>query len=340
MTITVQDVIDYVNAGASAANLVADALGTARELVNNYVGGESAYVVPSIVGSLTTATDLSSGTPVVPSPTGGIEGDLVLLFVRNHQGGSEPSSEGFVSLGVAYDEPVSQTRRRSRVLGKFVGPDPEPAQYVLSLAGGGRTVVTAALVRNVDPITPVSGYSSPYGGSSVPGQDGIIAGNATLDTIPALGVVMFGAEFTAGNDHVPTSLPALWSPLSEVVAYVNGVPDLSGTRSYQWTGVRQLDASPAPDAAISWTAPSSGIGAEMVALRGTGNSDVNGVPGWAIDQAVKLTAAYIYAQRNAPNGVVNSQFVTDAGVTATTFRIARDPMYLAYPILNRFVPQW
>lgn len=340
MTITVQDVLSYVNAGASATDLVADALGTARELVNNYVGGESAYVAPVIVGSVATTTSLSSTTVAATAPAGAVEGDLVLLMVGNHQGGTEPTSPGFVSLGIKYDEPVSQTRRRVRILGKFVGSTPEPATYDVSVAGGGRTVVAAALARGVDPISPVVGYSAPYGGTSVPDQHGIIATGPDLTTVPGLGLVMFRSDFTAGNDHVPISTPALWSVLAEVVAYANGIPDLSGTRSYEWVGTREIVSTPAPDAAISWTLPASGIGAEMVVLKGTGSPDVNGVPAWAIDQAVKLTAAYIYAQRNAPNGVVNSQFVTDAGVTATTFRIARDPMYLAYPILNRFVPQW
>lgn len=338
--ITVADVVAYVNAGDSATALVAESLATAQELVTAYVGGESAYVVPEVVGSVATTTNLSSTTVAAAAPAGAVAGDLVLLLVRNHQGGSEPSSPGFVSLGVPYDEPVSQTRRRNRILGKFVGETAEPATYDVSVAGGGRTCVTAVLVRNVDPIAPVSGYSVPYGGTSVPDQKGIVSTGPALTSIPALAVVAFGADFTAGNDHVPTSTPALWSALAEVVAYANGIPDLSGTRSYQWTGVRQMNATPAADAAIGWTNPSSGLGAEMVVLKGLGDTSVEGVPGWAIDQAVKLTAAYMYAQRNAPNGIVNSQFVTDAGISQTSMRIARDPMYLAYPILNRFVPQW
>jgi hypothetical protein len=61
------------------------------------------------------------------------------------------------------------------------------------------------------------------------------------------------------------------------------------------------------------------------------------VPEAILDRAYIVTAADLYYRRQAPNGVMNQQFVGVDGIPTTPVRIARDPMSQAYGLLRRWV---
>lgn len=62
------------------------------------------------------------------------------------------------------------------------------------------------------------------------------------------------------------------------------------------------------------------------------------VPEALLDRAYIVTAADLYYRRQAPNGVVNQQFISADGSFGTSpVRIARDPMAQAYGLLRRWV---
>lgn len=56
-----------------------------------------------------------------------------------------------------------------------------------------------------------------------------------------------------------------------------------------------------------------------------------------LDRAYKEVAADLFNRRNAPNGIVNQQFLNIDGVGSGPVRISRDPMAPAYKILSRWV---
>lgn len=231
-------------------------------------------VLPALAGSLVTVTDPSSATVAVARPAGAATGDYVLLMVRNHVEGEPLTADGFDAIGPTWDRPLVDARRRNRIFGRLIADlVTEPASYTVTCPGGGRTCVVAVLVRNVDPTTPVVGFGAPYGGNTVQvGLDpetGIEAPAMDLEGIPALGVAMFGGEFSAGDDHVPVTTPVQWSQLADVVNYLGPPEDTTVRRTFLSTWTRELIVTPTMPAAMTWGDPSD-PGAEVIALLGTG----------------------------------------------------------------------
>lgn len=238
-------------------------------------------VLPELAGAVVTVTDASASSVVVPRPAGAVTGDFILLIVRNQVAQDPLTAAGFDAIGPDWDRPLVNARRRNRIFGRFIADlATEPATYTVTAPTGGRTCVAAVPVRNVDPTTPVVGFGEPYGGNTFPDgvglQTGIEISAMDLEGLPALGVSMFAAEFTAGNDHLPASLPAGWSQLASVTAYPVGGADNTVSRTYMWAGTRALNVTPSTPAVMTWGAPGS-AGAEVVALLGTGGP-VGNVP--------------------------------------------------------------
>lgn len=232
-------------------------------------------VLPALVGSVVTVTNASATLVPVARPAGAQNGDYVVLAVRN-QTANDPltADAGLVAIGPPWDRPIVNARRRVRWFGKFITDvTTEPATYNITAPAGGRTCVAAALVRNVDPVKPVAGFGEPYGGNTYPEgievSTGIEISAVELAGTPALGLALFSAEFTAGNDHVPTSTPAGWSRLVDVVAYPAGGADNTVSRTFLSTWTRELTVTPTMPALMTWGAPGS-AGAEVIALLGTG----------------------------------------------------------------------
>lgn len=69
-------------------------------------------------------------------------------------------------------------------------------------------------------------------------------------------------------------------------------------------------------------------------------SGVTSVPAEPLELAYTIVAADLYNRRNAPNGVINSQFIGADGVPQMPMRIARDPLAGVYGILRRWVLTW
>lgn len=232
-------------------------------------------VLPALVGSVVTVADPSSAAVPVARPAGAATDDYVLMLVRNHVQGEPLTADGFDAIGPAWDRPLVDARRRVRIFGRrIVDLATEPASYTVTCPGGGRTCVVGALVRNVDPVAPVAGYGSPYGGNTVPGgtdpQTGIEIPAAELAGVPALGVALFASDFLVGDDHAPTSTPAGWSPLADVVNYAGGGSDLTVVRTFLSTWTRDLTVTPTMPAAMTWGGTVADPAAEVIALLGTG----------------------------------------------------------------------
>lgn len=232
-------------------------------------------VLPALAGSVVTVADPSSAAVPVARPAGAEVGDYVLMLVRNHVQGEPLTADGFDAIGPAWDRPMVDARRRVRIFGRRITDlDTEPASYTVTCPGGGRTNVVAVLARNVDAVAPVAGFGSPYGGTTVPGgtdpQTGIEIPAFELAGVPALGVALFSSDFPVGDDHVPTSTPAAWSPLADVVNYAGGGSDLTVVRTFLSAWTRDLTVTPTMPAAMTWGGVVADPGAEVIALLGTG----------------------------------------------------------------------
>ena len=231
-------------------------------------------VLPALVGSVVTVANASASAVPVARPAGAEVGDYVLLLVRNQVQGEPLTAAGFDAIGPAWDRPLVDARRRVRIFGRrIVDLVAEPVSYTVTAPGGGRTCVVGALVRNVDAVAPVAGYGEPYGGNTLPlgtaPQTGIEAPAMELAGTPALGIALFSSDFLVGENHAPTSTPAGWSPLADVVAYPPGGVDNTVVRTFLSAWTRELTVTPTMPAAMTWAATSD-PGAEVIALLGTG----------------------------------------------------------------------
>lgn len=60
------------------------------------------------------------------------------------------------------------------------------------------------------------------------------------------------------------------------------------------------------------------------------------VPVIVLDRATREVCSDLFARRNAPNGIVNTQFAGPDGPVSAPSRLHRDPLVPAYPLLSRW----
>ena len=60
------------------------------------------------------------------------------------------------------------------------------------------------------------------------------------------------------------------------------------------------------------------------------------VPVEVLDRATREVCSDLFARRNAPNGIVNTQFAGADGPASMPARLHRDPLVPAYPLLARW----
>lgn len=82
----------------------------------------------------------------------------------------------------------------------------------------------------------------------------------------------------------------------------------------------------------SYAAESEGVARQMVTDFIGGETNPYGVPESVVERAVLEVGADIYYRKASKNGVVTMQ-----GVDPQLFRINRDPMASAYPLLRRYL---
>lgn len=221
------------------------------------------------VASTTTATSASANTVVVNRPAGAATGDLVVVAVRNQLSSNtdEPSIVGFTPAGPAWNAATVSTARRNRILTKRITSiGTEPSSYSVSVPGGGRSAVAALLVRGVHGTDAKDGDNGTYGGTKFVG--GVTARGMTTEHVPTLGIVMFGADFGANVEHLPTADPSGWTQVVEMVSYASGGSDNTVARTYLWVGTRELDSFVSTDATMTWGTDQTNYAAESIALVG------------------------------------------------------------------------
>lgn len=343
-SVTLEGAVAY--AALSGVDSTEDGVRSALSVARN---GQAAYVTypeltdadtppveaPQIVGGVQYATSLSSGTVAVTAPAGIQAGDLVVIAVRNHSAGAQPTSPGFANLGPAYDEQITSVRRRMVFLGKLIPAGGETeTSYVVTLPGGGRTVAMAFIVRGVPSLDYVAGFSSPYGGRSVYNGTGALIGAETYEfaspVAPVLVLGFFGGEFTAGNGHEPVSTPALY----DLVFSAETSTDLLTTRTFAWVGARAFMTESIPSATMAWGAPSN-PGATALALRGSQVSGEGMMPTDLIE-ALYRRVVHAIALRTLPLGFQVS-IGGDGGIPIRVGGPDREVTRLETPYRRRFV---
>lgn len=219
-------------------------------------------LTPAVISS-TTATSASAATVAVNRPAGAATGDWVVVAVRNNLSSNitEPNITGFTSAGPAWETASISTARRNRILTKQItNIGTEPASYTVNVPGGGRTAVIALLVRDVGGRVA---SNTPYGGVKFVG--GVTAQSMSPTRVPALGIVMFGADFGPNIVHEPLTIPSGWVKAGELVSYASG-SDNTVARTYLWVGTKQITSSPEDAATMVWPTDQTNYAAESVAL--------------------------------------------------------------------------
>ena len=299
-------------------------------------------VAPQIIGSPTTyAGTVAMGTSAisVPRPLGVQDGDYIVVFLRNQSSSAsvDPSSPGFTRLGPAFS-PNNASYRVNGYYGHVVTDAlSEPANYSFTFtltSGSGRCVATAFIVRGVDLNNPVVGFYDNYGGNTVTG--GREVGSYPVTHIPVLNLFAAGSEFSANNDHVPLTLPAGYTEVSQVTTSAV----LTVSRTYLWVGAQETATSPVTAASITWTSGSSSA-AQGVALRGTTAESSSGDGYVTADGAGAETRLY-YTSTGGPRTPsqvipVRRGFDTVADMLATTgFTWAHRGGSASYPEMSLY----
>lgn len=220
---------------------------------------------PYVVGIPTTYINWTSTGFSIDKPSGLINGDYVVAVLRGQSSTVTvaPSSPGFTRLGPAFVLSSSSFR----MIGFYGHPVTdsalEPAAYTFSFTAGAtnnRVVATAFIVRGVNIDNPLAGFHDDYGGTLI--TNGRQVEPYATDSVPILQLFAGSSEFAASNDHTPTSLPAGYSLVQDVVTTTS----LGSSRSYLWVGSKTLSASPTSADNITWGVI-SGPAAESIALR-------------------------------------------------------------------------
>lgn len=223
---------------------------------------------PSVAGTYSTFIGTTTAGTVsvsVPRPTGVLDGDYIVVFLRNQSStaSTEPSSPGFDHLGTAF-VPNSSSRVNSYYGHVVTDAASEPANYDFSIttsSGTNRCVAIAFIVRGVDLTTPVAGFFDSYDGTAVTG--GREVESYTVADAPVLALFAGASEFSASNDHTPATLPAGYTEVGQVVSSET----LTVSRTFAWVGALEVAASPTTAVSITWGAPASPV-AQGIALRG------------------------------------------------------------------------
>lgn len=264
-----------------------------------------ARVTPTIVGTPSVGSHRGGGTTanglVFTVPGGFQVGDLLVAAVTNQQApGVAPdiTAPDFTRIGIPMP-----TSGQGRITGFWAMP-------IVSLATAPSTVTFSSdnssyryagvmvIVRNVDLVDMVAGYSNSYPG--IPSGSG-------ADTVPypvtgpALVLFLGANEATAGVNAVPTATPSGYSPLGMGASSTV----TTGTRTTLWLGHRGFTDATVPAGRMEWEAV-SGPRVQSIALRGRDTSAPvdpgpgTGTPGETIDgqfiiQVRRGTAAEIAA---------------------------------------------
>ena len=61
------------------------------------------------------------------------------------------------------------------------------------------------------------------------------------------------------------------------------------------------------------------------------------VPEGILDRAYLMVGQDLYERRNAPNGIVSTQFGSPDGIGSVGMRVAKDPLNSVYEMLRRWV---
>lgn len=230
--------------------------------------------VPSVVGAPSVMATSSSVTSfTVDRPSGVVNGDYIVVVVRGQSSSAtaEPTNPLFTRIGPAF-VPSNSTYRMNGVYGRpITDVDSEPLQYTFTnTGGGGRVVIAAFTVRNVDLDNPVAGFFDSYGGNIVSGGRAVEA--YSLQTTPALSILWGGSEFVANEDHAPTVVPAGYTSIVDA-ATSNG--NLAVSRTYLYVGVREVDTSTVPASQITWASTASGPAVGGIAFNGISGEPVD-----------------------------------------------------------------
>lgn len=205
---------------------------------------------PYVVGTPSTYTGTTFTGFTINRPLGAQTGDYVVVALRGQSSSTSvgPASSGFTRLGAAFS-PSTNTYRLNGFYGRPIEDvGSEPSSYSFTFTAGEtnvRFVATAFLVRNVNLEAPVSGFYDSYGGVSI--TAGMQVSSYNVASSPSLALFAGASELTAGNDHVPVTLPSGYSVINSVVSSTN----LAGSRTYLWVGGRESNTS-VPGASIVW----------------------------------------------------------------------------------------
>lgn len=246
----------------------------------------------AFVGTPTTYADGTgaSATATLPKPEGLRDGDYLVAMLRNQANESPDFSPppGWQRVGPAYVTPAA-SRKHSTFIHRVPSAAAEPGSYAFGVnqTGANRTVGMLAILRPSDPENTVaeSGNSGVYGGSVVGGVR--VAPGYTLDPVPGVALALGSGEFTAGNDHAPTTTPPGWDALG-IIASSAGV---TGSRTALVTYSRTYEASPIENAPIGW-AVASAPSVESIYFTEEGGVDPEPPPGFSsVDQMLRTPGA-------------------------------------------------
>lgn len=233
-----------------------------------------AQPITQVVGTPTTfVSGAVSNSFTVTRPSGIVNGDYIVVFVRGQSGATTvgPSSPGFTRFGPAFVA-SDVNKRTTGIYGKLItNAGTEPSSYTFSMTStSARLIAVVMIVRHVDVNNPIAGFFDSYGGTVITNGRAVEA--YSVATNPALAFFFAGSEFAANISHTPTSTPAGYT---NQMSLDSSGGDISVSRTYAWIGSKTINTPTTTYESISWANSPSGASVEGIAFNSSTSTPVD-----------------------------------------------------------------
>jgi hypothetical protein len=228
----------------------------------------SAGVVPLSIQATSEGHNSAAADLVIPKPSGVVNGDYLLAGLRSQTsaGASDftatAPSGTWTRLGPAWPGSTSAARVQGFYGHRVSDAGTEPASYEFDRTSAAtRNAGVIINLRGVPTSSFVSVSSADYYGTDI--THGKTVAALTVPNNDSFQFVIAAAEFTTGNDHVPTT-PA---GFSLVAASVTDGAVVGSSRTYVAVFYREVDAGTAAAVNVVWPSAAGSPVAHSIVIR-------------------------------------------------------------------------
>lgn len=230
--------------------------------------------MPTPVLIATTTNGAASGTSLIlTKPSGLADGDVLVALVRGQGTATSTTQAAITGFTAAHNQAL--TDRVHMILYKVVtSAAGEGSSYTVNTNGGsGRIVGALQIWRGVDTASPIGGT---HAYAALSGTSQTLTSWTVDSSSDAFAVInLFSDERTAGQSHVPTTIPSGYSTNVNEQSTLDA--STSGSRTSIWSGyIASTGTTTISAATLVMPTGATGPRASAIALRGAATAPVTG----------------------------------------------------------------